>query len=172
MKKNDFAALKWWRVLDNMTDKFGSQINELWANFGSDFTYPGNLPSYVEDYFEEQNSRATQPARTLPSHVQCLPQPGNSITSSFSDIRELFNHSITKSLKYFAIYRSFSTLPGSLRLVDSTLWCMGSISARHAWEWNCSVRVNILQEQDGCPTISRLQPCSSWPFYGHLSRFD
>ena len=77
-----------------MTDKFGSQINELWANFGSDFTYPGNLPSYVEDYFEEQNSRATQPARTLPSHVQCLPQPGNSITSFFSDIRELFNHII------------------------------------------------------------------------------
>ena len=76
-EKNDFAALKWWRVLDNMTDKFGSQINELWANFGSDFTYPGNLPSYVEDYFEEQNSRVTLPARTLPSHVQCLPQPGN-----------------------------------------------------------------------------------------------
>ncbi|XP_076753851.1 G-protein coupled receptor rickets isoform X3 [Xylocopa sonorina] len=65
-----------WPQLNNMTDKFGSQINELWANFGTDFTYPGNLPSYVEDYFEEQNSRATVPTQTLPSHVQCLPQPG------------------------------------------------------------------------------------------------
>lgn len=69
-----------------MTDKFGSQINELWANFGSDFTYPGNLPSYVEDYFEEQNNRVTLPAQTLPFHVQCLPQPGNFNMNIFSPL--------------------------------------------------------------------------------------
>lgn len=92
--------------------------------------------------------------------------------ASFQTFENFLIAILKKSLKYFAIYRSFSTLPGSLRLVDSTLWCMGSISACHAWEWNCSVRVNILQEQDGCPTISRLQPCSSRLFYGHLSRFD
>ncbi|CAL7952107.1 unnamed protein product [Xylocopa violacea] len=66
-----------WPQFNNMTDKFGSQINELRANFGTDpGTYPGNLSSYVEDYFEEQSSRAMIPAQTLPSHVQCRPQPG------------------------------------------------------------------------------------------------
>lgn len=58
-----------------MTDKFGSRINELWANFGSDFTYPGNLPSYVEDYFDNQDARTTAITRTS-SRIQCLPQPG------------------------------------------------------------------------------------------------
>ncbi|XP_032663831.1 lutropin-choriogonadotropic hormone receptor isoform X1 [Odontomachus brunneus] len=80
---NEFDASLWnsnssdiWPQLDNLTDKFGSQINELWANFGSDFTYPGNLPSYVEDYFEELESRTTPTTRTISSHIQCLPQPG------------------------------------------------------------------------------------------------
>ncbi|XP_015432125.1 PREDICTED: lutropin-choriogonadotropic hormone receptor [Dufourea novaeangliae] len=80
---NEFDMSLWnssfadiWPQLNNMTDKFGSKINELWAKFGSDFTYPGNLPSYVEDYFDEQNNRVTLPAQTLPAHVQCLPQPG------------------------------------------------------------------------------------------------
>lgn len=60
-----------------MSKKFGSQMNELWDNFGSDFTYPGNLPAYVEDYFEDQIGKMTLPsAQTLPTHVQCLPQPG------------------------------------------------------------------------------------------------
>ncbi|XP_076223999.1 G-protein coupled receptor rickets isoform X3 [Nomia melanderi] len=53
---------------------WNSSFSDIWPQLN--FTYPGNLPSYVEDYFEEQNSRVTLPARTLPSHVQCLPQPG------------------------------------------------------------------------------------------------
>ncbi|XP_076663189.1 G-protein coupled receptor rickets isoform X2 [Andrena cerasifolii] len=53
---------------------WNSSFTDIWPQLN--FTYPGNLPSYVEDYFEEQNSRATLPAQTLPSHVQCLPQPG------------------------------------------------------------------------------------------------
>lgn len=61
---------------DNLSKKFGSQINELWDSFGQDFTYPGNLPAYVEEYFEEE----TQPTRTFsdmtPGSVQCLPLPG------------------------------------------------------------------------------------------------
>ena len=64
---------------DNLSDKFGSQINDLWDNFGSDFTYPGNLPSYVEEYFEDQEGRTTVPSQTLGSpaqHIQCLPHPG------------------------------------------------------------------------------------------------
>ncbi|KAL6259334.1 hypothetical protein P5V15_009249 [Pogonomyrmex californicus] len=81
---DDFDTSLWnstfsdiWPQLDNLTDKFGSQINELWANFGSDFTYPGNLPSYVEDYFENLDDRTTSATRTLvSSRIQCLPQPG------------------------------------------------------------------------------------------------
>ncbi|XP_034190951.1 G-protein coupled receptor rickets isoform X2 [Osmia lignaria lignaria] len=53
---------------------WNSSFTDIWPQLN--FTYPGNLPSYVEDYFEEQNNRATLPAQTLPSHVQCLPQPG------------------------------------------------------------------------------------------------
>ncbi|XP_076753850.1 G-protein coupled receptor rickets isoform X2 [Xylocopa sonorina] len=53
---------------------WNSNFTDIWPQLN--FTYPGNLPSYVEDYFEEQNSRATVPTQTLPSHVQCLPQPG------------------------------------------------------------------------------------------------
>ncbi|XP_011860630.1 PREDICTED: lutropin-choriogonadotropic hormone receptor [Vollenhovia emeryi] len=80
---DDFDTSLWnstfsdiWPQLNNLTDKFGSQINELWANFGSDFTYPGNLPSYVEDYFENLDGRTTSTSRTVPSRIQCLPQPG------------------------------------------------------------------------------------------------
>lgn len=60
-----------------MSSKFGSQINELWDNFGTDFTYPGNLPSYIEDYFEDQEGKGiSKTGQTFPTHVQCLPQPG------------------------------------------------------------------------------------------------
>lgn len=63
--------------IDNLSKKFGSQINELWDSFGQDFTYPGNLPAYVEEYFEEE----TSPTKSLngdikPGSVQCLPLPG------------------------------------------------------------------------------------------------
>lgn len=62
---------------DNLSKKFGSQINELWDSFGQDFTYPGNLPAYAEEYFEEEMS----PTKALngdimAGSVQCLPLPG------------------------------------------------------------------------------------------------
>ncbi|XP_006623300.1 lutropin-choriogonadotropic hormone receptor isoform X2 [Apis dorsata] len=60
---NDFDMSLW-----------NSSFTDIWPQLN--FTYPGNLPSYVEDYFEEQNNRVTLPVQTLPSHVQCLPQPG------------------------------------------------------------------------------------------------
>ncbi|XP_078050544.1 G-protein coupled receptor rickets isoform X2 [Augochlora pura] len=53
---------------------WNTSFSDIWPQLN--FTYPGNLPSYVEDYFEEQNGRVTLPAQTLPSRVQCLPQPG------------------------------------------------------------------------------------------------
>lgn len=69
----------WYTFLDNLSKKFGSQVNELWDSFGQDFTYPGNLnlPAYVEEYFEEE----TPPTKAfnsdvMPGTVQCLPSPG------------------------------------------------------------------------------------------------
>ncbi|KAK2576225.1 hypothetical protein KPH14_005594 [Odynerus spinipes] len=80
---NEFDMTLWnssfgdvWPRLNNLSDKFGSQLNELWDNFGPDFTYSGNVPTYGEDYIEEQVGQNTAPGQTVPSHVQCLPQPG------------------------------------------------------------------------------------------------
>lgn len=63
---------------DNLSGKFGTQINDIFDNFGSDFSYPGNLPTYVEEYFEE--SGGSTPIMTgsdaPPGKIQCLPAPG------------------------------------------------------------------------------------------------
>lgn len=61
-----------------MSKKFGNQINELWDSFGQDFSYPGNLPAYVEDYFEEDASatRIFNTDLTSAGAIQCLPLPG------------------------------------------------------------------------------------------------
>ncbi|KAJ9592488.1 hypothetical protein L9F63_015904 [Diploptera punctata] len=61
---------------DNETNKFGSQVNELWNSFGSDFTYPANLPAYVEEYFEGQENPRTVASDTPPGRIACLPSPG------------------------------------------------------------------------------------------------
>lgn len=63
-------------LADNLSKKFGNQINELWDSFGQDFTYPGNLPAYVEEYFEEETQPTKMFAEMAPGSVQCLPLPG------------------------------------------------------------------------------------------------
>ncbi|XP_055684982.1 lutropin-choriogonadotropic hormone receptor isoform X2 [Lutzomyia longipalpis] len=82
---NEFDMSLWnnsltdiWPQLHNLSKKFGPQINELWDSFGSDFTYPGNLPAYVEEYFEEENVAPTRNfiPEILPGSIQCLPLPG------------------------------------------------------------------------------------------------
>ncbi|XP_037038816.1 lutropin-choriogonadotropic hormone receptor isoform X2 [Bradysia coprophila] len=81
---DDFDRTLWnnsqtdiWPQLHNLSKKFGSQINDLWDSFGQDFTYPGNLPAYVEEYFEEETT-PTRPfsSELTPGSVQCLPMPG------------------------------------------------------------------------------------------------
>lgn len=62
-------------ISENFSKKFGTQINTLWDTFGSDFTYPGNLPAYVEEYFEEQEKSAIS-ENVVPKTVQCVPLPG------------------------------------------------------------------------------------------------
>ncbi|XP_039295282.1 lutropin-choriogonadotropic hormone receptor [Nilaparvata lugens] len=86
---NEFDMTLWnssltdiWPQLQNLSKKFGTQINELWDNFGSDFTYPGNLPAYVEEYFEEQERTGGGGAVAeggyggAPGRIHCLPAPG------------------------------------------------------------------------------------------------
>ncbi|KAG8227468.1 hypothetical protein J437_LFUL011634 [Ladona fulva] len=65
-------------VEKNLSKKFGKEINDLWDSFGTDFTYPGNLPAYVEEYFEEQDSGKSLGVGSDVYHgrVQCLPLPG------------------------------------------------------------------------------------------------
>lgn len=65
-------------ILENLSKKFGTEINDLWDNFGSDFTYPGNLPAYVEEYFEEQDSKFGN-SEHLAGKIQCLPLPGTNV---------------------------------------------------------------------------------------------
>lgn len=63
---------------ENLSKKFGSQINVILETFGHDFNYPGNLPAYVEEYFEEEAvpTRPFTSADQSPGSVQCLPLPG------------------------------------------------------------------------------------------------
>lgn len=69
-----------WPQLHNLSKKFGTQMTDLWNNFGQDFNYPGNLPAYVEEYFEEDqtNMGPIRPfgSDVTPGSVQCLPMPG------------------------------------------------------------------------------------------------
>lgn len=160
--------------LDNLTDKFGSQINELWANFGSDFTYPGNLPSYVEDYFEELESRTTPTTRTISSHIQCLPQPGTSWlclvdSARIAGIRSSSDDPDSHTSKR-KICRSFSTVPRLIRLVDLTVRRVDSLPSRHAWERHSSVCLDIFKKQNGCAAIFSLQPSRCRLLHGCLSR--
>ncbi|XP_043269827.1 follicle-stimulating hormone receptor isoform X2 [Venturia canescens] len=58
---------------------WNSSLTDIWPQLH--FTYPGNLPSYVDDYFEDEEGPArpgspTGPAVKPNSPVHCLPQPG------------------------------------------------------------------------------------------------
>lgn len=63
-------------MTENLSNKFGSEITELWENFGSDFTYPVNLPTYVDEYFQEENMKTGSASAIPPGNIQCLPVPG------------------------------------------------------------------------------------------------
>ena len=49
-------------------------MNELWDSFGTDITYPANLPAYLEEYFEDQEGFKPLDAA---GRTRCLPLPGN-----------------------------------------------------------------------------------------------
>lgn len=90
---DDFDASLWnnsladiWPQMDNLSKKFGPKLTEMLNEFGVDFTYPGNMPSYVEEYFDEEQSKGFRSGSAEFSSgfgenqyigsIQCLPLPG------------------------------------------------------------------------------------------------
>ncbi|XP_060531004.1 thyrotropin receptor isoform X2 [Cylas formicarius] len=68
-----------WPSQQNITKSFGSKFEAIWENIRSDFTYPGNFPSYMEDYGVEDDvsSRfAADGVSLVPGKINCLPVPG------------------------------------------------------------------------------------------------
>lgn len=75
VQKSFILSLMWF-VLENLSRKFGSQVNDILDSFGSDFSYPVNLPSYVEEYFEEQQDTRMDMFGGPIGRIRCLPLPG------------------------------------------------------------------------------------------------
>lgn len=66
-------------ISENISQKFGKKFGELWENIRSDFTYPGNFPSYIEEYTAEDDPTLKLPGEGQtgpPGKIQCLPLPG------------------------------------------------------------------------------------------------
>jgi leucine-rich repeat-containing G protein-coupled receptor 6 len=58
-----------------MSHKFGKKFETIWETIRSDFTYPGNFPSYMEEYAEEEALRVAGNDASS-GKIQCLPLPG------------------------------------------------------------------------------------------------
>ncbi|XP_008192240.1 lutropin-choriogonadotropic hormone receptor isoform X3 [Tribolium castaneum] len=65
----------YWPSQQNLSHKFGKKFETIWENLRSDFTYPGNFPSYMEEYAEEEAQRVAG-GDGPPGKIQCLPLPG------------------------------------------------------------------------------------------------
>ncbi|KAB0799724.1 hypothetical protein PPYR_07604 [Photinus pyralis] len=65
-----------WPQNQNISHKLGKTFREFWDHIGgSDFTYPGNFPSYMEEYSEEDVLKVPN-SDIPPGKIQCLPLPG------------------------------------------------------------------------------------------------
>ncbi|XP_074025925.1 G-protein coupled receptor rickets isoform X4 [Leptinotarsa decemlineata] len=65
-----------WPAQQNISQKFGKKFGEIWENIRSDFTYPGNFSSYIEEYAAEEDTTFRMPGDGAPEKIQCLPLPG------------------------------------------------------------------------------------------------
>ncbi|VEN40464.1 unnamed protein product [Callosobruchus maculatus] len=65
-----------WPSQHNISQKFGKKFSEIWENIRSDFSYPGNFPSYVEEYTAEDDPTLKNPGEGSSGKIQCLPLPG------------------------------------------------------------------------------------------------
>ncbi|XP_055600909.1 leucine-rich repeat-containing G-protein coupled receptor 5A-like [Uranotaenia lowii] len=79
---NEFDMSLWnnsyndiWPQLQNLSKKFGTQINDLLHVYGPEY-YPGGMPTYPEEYFEEEGGVTHPVPTTSPGGIQCLPEPG------------------------------------------------------------------------------------------------
>ncbi|XP_049826090.1 lutropin-choriogonadotropic hormone receptor isoform X2 [Aethina tumida] len=73
------SSVDLWPSQQNMSNKFGKKFTEIWENLHSDFTYPGNFPSYMEEYAAEDDPLLRMPGDIntgMPGKIQCLPLPG------------------------------------------------------------------------------------------------
>uniref|UniRef100_T1IXW6 G-protein coupled receptors family 1 profile domain-containing protein n=1 Tax=Strigamia maritima TaxID=126957 RepID=T1IXW6_STRMM len=64
-----------WPGFENLTANFGEFADDIWGNFGPDYTYPSNLPQLVEEYFEDYKSQHINEP-TARQGIQCIPKPG------------------------------------------------------------------------------------------------
>ncbi|XP_065158944.1 lutropin-choriogonadotropic hormone receptor isoform X2 [Atheta coriaria] len=69
------SSIDLWPSMQNISHKFGKKFKALWDRIGTDFTYPGNFPAYMEEYTEEELNRITG-SDGPPGKIQCLPLPG------------------------------------------------------------------------------------------------
>ncbi|XP_065072705.1 leucine-rich repeat-containing G-protein coupled receptor 5 isoform X2 [Ochlerotatus camptorhynchus] len=79
---NEFDMSLWnnsyndiWPQLHNLSKKFGTQINDLLHAYGPEY-YPGGMPTYPEEYFEEEGGAGHPIPTAQPGTIQCVPEPG------------------------------------------------------------------------------------------------
>ncbi|KAJ8967770.1 hypothetical protein NQ317_018896 [Molorchus minor] len=70
-----------WPSQQNISETFGKKFEAFWENFrSSDVTYPGNFPSYMEEYAAEYSDPTLrlpgEGSTGAPGKIQCLPLPG------------------------------------------------------------------------------------------------
>ncbi|KAH1019185.1 hypothetical protein HUJ04_009039 [Dendroctonus ponderosae] len=58
-----------WPSQQNLSKSFGSKFEAIWENIRSDFTYPGNFPSYMEEYISEEDIPVRFPGDSLTSGI-------------------------------------------------------------------------------------------------------
>uniref|UniRef100_A0A182UWJ9 G-protein coupled receptors family 1 profile domain-containing protein n=1 Tax=Anopheles merus TaxID=30066 RepID=A0A182UWJ9_ANOME len=82
---NEFDMSLWnnsyndiWPQLQNLSKKFGTQINDLLNAYGAEYgSYPsGHVPTFPDEYFEDELGITHASPTAQPGSIQCLPEPG------------------------------------------------------------------------------------------------
>uniref|UniRef100_A0A182MV53 G-protein coupled receptors family 1 profile domain-containing protein n=1 Tax=Anopheles culicifacies TaxID=139723 RepID=A0A182MV53_9DIPT len=82
---NEFDMSLWnnsyndiWPQLQNLSKKFGNQINDLLNVYGAEYgSYPGgHVPTFPDEYFEDEQGITHASPTAQPGAIQCLPEPG------------------------------------------------------------------------------------------------
>ncbi|KAG5888466.1 hypothetical protein JTB14_017697 [Gonioctena quinquepunctata] len=68
-----------WPSQQNISQKFGKKFGEIWKNIHTDFNYPSNFSSYMDEYSAEEDPSLLifEESSTISTgKIQCLPLPG------------------------------------------------------------------------------------------------